>query len=180
MGAHLSLKAVPSLAKMSQLFHHFTHITIWMDYSGIILCVNPTNGRRHYIVPSSLIGFTHTQNDPCSFGHHQTSYPVASSNCIWKCTILGHISVGAWKVCLLTSLTQWYTQVYLTSEWLQAVIMMNGMFHRYAHGFGPFAFCCFSDYIISCLWINRMYYSTGLLYWPWDHHVIALVPVKYT
>ena len=31
---------------------------------GIILCVHPANGRRRYIVTSSLIGWAHSQNDP--------------------------------------------------------------------------------------------------------------------
>ena len=31
---------------------------------GIILCMCPVNGRRRYNVMSSLIGWTHTQNDP--------------------------------------------------------------------------------------------------------------------
>ena len=33
--------------------------------SGIILCMRPANERRRYIVTSSLIGWAHTQNDPC-------------------------------------------------------------------------------------------------------------------
>ena len=32
---------------------------------GIILCMHPANERRRYIVTSSLIGWVHTQNDPC-------------------------------------------------------------------------------------------------------------------
>ena len=32
---------------------------------GIILCMRPANERRRYIVTSSLIGWVHTQNDPC-------------------------------------------------------------------------------------------------------------------
>ena len=32
--------------------------------AGIILCMHPTNGRRRYIVTSSLIGWTHSQKDP--------------------------------------------------------------------------------------------------------------------
>ena len=31
----------------------------------IILCLHPANERRRYIVTSSLIGWVHTQNDPC-------------------------------------------------------------------------------------------------------------------
>ena len=33
--------------------------------SGIILYMRPANERRRYIVTSSLIGWMHTQNDPC-------------------------------------------------------------------------------------------------------------------
>ena len=36
-----------------------------IQFSGIILCMRPANERRHYIVTSSLIGWVHTQNDPC-------------------------------------------------------------------------------------------------------------------
>ena len=32
--------------------------------TGIILCMRPGNGRRRYNVTSSLIGWTHTQNNP--------------------------------------------------------------------------------------------------------------------
>ena len=34
-------------------------------YGGIILYMHPTNERRRYIVTSSLIGWVHTQNNPC-------------------------------------------------------------------------------------------------------------------
>ena len=34
-------------------------------YSGIILCMCPANERQCYIVTSPLIGWAHTQNDPC-------------------------------------------------------------------------------------------------------------------
>ena len=35
--------------------------------AGTILCLRPANGRRRYIVTSSLIGRAHTQNDPCEW-----------------------------------------------------------------------------------------------------------------
>ena len=35
------------------------------NYAGIILCMRPANERRRYNVTSSLIGWAHTQNDPC-------------------------------------------------------------------------------------------------------------------
>ena len=38
--------------------------------SGIILWMRPANERRRYIVTSALIGWAHTQNDPCKLGRH--------------------------------------------------------------------------------------------------------------
>ena len=38
-----------------------------MPYSWIILCMCPANERRCYNITSSLIGWAHTQNDPCLF-----------------------------------------------------------------------------------------------------------------
>ena len=35
-------------------------------YAGIILCMHPANDRWHYIITSSLIGWAHSQNYPCS------------------------------------------------------------------------------------------------------------------
>ena len=35
--------------------------------SGIILCMHPTNESQSYIVMSSLIGWAHAQNYPCTF-----------------------------------------------------------------------------------------------------------------
>ena len=37
--------------------------------AGIILCMHPANERRRYDVTSSLIGWAHTQNDPCDGIH---------------------------------------------------------------------------------------------------------------
>ena len=39
--------------------------------TGIILCMCLANERWHYIVTSSLIGWAHTQNDPCTNLHHK-------------------------------------------------------------------------------------------------------------
>ena len=44
---------------------HFMHPS-----AGIILYMHPANERRCYIVTSSLIGWVHTQNDPCSVPRH--------------------------------------------------------------------------------------------------------------
>ena len=37
----------------------------WCLWVMIILCMRPANERRRYNVTSSLIGWPHTQNDPC-------------------------------------------------------------------------------------------------------------------
>ena len=39
--------------------------TFYRTWAVIILCVHPANERWRYIVTSSLIGWVHTQNDPC-------------------------------------------------------------------------------------------------------------------
>ena len=43
------------------LFHVLQVVTL----PGIILYMRPANGRRRYNVTSSLIGWAHTQSDPC-------------------------------------------------------------------------------------------------------------------
>ena len=40
-----------------------THV---LYHTGIILCMRPVNERRRYNVTSSLIGWAHGQNDPCT------------------------------------------------------------------------------------------------------------------
>ena len=65
---------------------------VFITDSGIILHMRPANERRRYVVTSSLIGWVHTQNDPCRFpiapqGHHMSvmtleitkNMPVCSS-----------------------------------------------------------------------------------------------------
>ena len=42
------------------------HKQISAIHAGIILCMRPANERRRYNVPSSFIGWAHTQNDPYS------------------------------------------------------------------------------------------------------------------
>ena len=44
---------------------HNDLVLIGHHLSGINLCMRPANGRRRYIVTSSLIGWAHMQNDPC-------------------------------------------------------------------------------------------------------------------
>ena len=36
-----------------------------MSWTRTILCMRPASGRRRYNITSSLIGWAHTQNDPC-------------------------------------------------------------------------------------------------------------------
>ena len=38
----------------------------FVSYAGIILYMCPANGRWRHIATSSLIGWAHTQNDPCN------------------------------------------------------------------------------------------------------------------
>ena len=61
----------PLLSPMLQYIHEirtsFCCVLFWWYYSkrlGVILGMHPTKERRRYIVTSSLIGCTHTQNDP--------------------------------------------------------------------------------------------------------------------
>ena len=44
---------------------HSTQRLTKLTNAGIILFMHPANERRHCIVTSSLIGWVHTQNDPC-------------------------------------------------------------------------------------------------------------------
>ena len=48
--------------------------------AGIILCMLPANERWCCSVTPSLIGWTHTQNDPCSWwGHIRSRHPVKNA-----------------------------------------------------------------------------------------------------
>ena len=55
LSATLSVAVIPTPWSTCLLFSH-----------GFFLCMRPANEGRHYIVMSSLAGWTHTQNDPCS------------------------------------------------------------------------------------------------------------------
>ena len=67
--------------------------------SGITLCIRPANERRRYIVTSSLIGWTHTQIDPCAipisycqkirytiilFFTHRHIFLLIKLRCVWN------------------------------------------------------------------------------------------------
>ena len=41
-----------------------------LAFAEIILWMRPANKRRGYFVTSSLIGWAHSQNDPCIWGVH--------------------------------------------------------------------------------------------------------------
>ena len=47
--------------------------------TGIIFCMRPANDRCHYIAMPSLIGWVHTQNDPCHMFFNQQQYIWNSS-----------------------------------------------------------------------------------------------------
>ena len=72
--------------------------------AGIILCMWIANGRRHYIVTPSLIGWMHTQNYPCrSLGLSQLwllevfDDNTNDSICLERYLILTHWS---WVTCI--------------------------------------------------------------------------------
>ena len=44
----------------------FKTTPLFISLPGIILCMCLANEKRRYNVTSSLIGLTHTQNDPCT------------------------------------------------------------------------------------------------------------------
>ena len=43
-------------------------------HPGIILCMRTAKERRRYNVTSSLIGWAHTQNDPCTLPEMMLTY----------------------------------------------------------------------------------------------------------
>ena len=47
---------------------HVLHPASVRTMAGIILCMHPANERRRYNVTSSLIGWAHSQTDPCLGG----------------------------------------------------------------------------------------------------------------
>ena len=86
---------VQPMMKISSIWPHFCFS------AGIILCMGPANEGRRYIVTLSLIGWTHTQNDPCQciWNHHGDAalldafYNVFMSSIIqisWKYLFLWH------------------------------------------------------------------------------------------
>ena len=50
--------------------------------TGIILCMHPANESRRYHVTSSLIGWAHTQNDPCNTTQNGQQWRK-TNRCIW-------------------------------------------------------------------------------------------------
>ena len=53
---------------MDSLVLEHRHVQWWSSFghiSGVILGMGLANERRRYNVTSSLIGWPHTQNDPC-------------------------------------------------------------------------------------------------------------------
>ena len=76
----MSVKCLPFLSSSNvdqDLWHHIYGnelkliLSLLLVYNtcavpGIILCMRPANEKRRYIVIFSLIGWVHTQNDPCN------------------------------------------------------------------------------------------------------------------
>ena len=68
LSIRISLKSVPNCPMNNKL--SLVQIMAWQQagnrpLSEIILCLRPANERRRYNVTSPLIGWAHTQNDPC-------------------------------------------------------------------------------------------------------------------
>ena len=55
-----------------------------MPSAGIILRMQPANGRRRYIVMLSLIGWAHSQNDPC-IRQQAITWPTCSLRSVMNC-----------------------------------------------------------------------------------------------
>ena len=62
--------------------------TIVYTATGLILCMHPANERWRYTAPSSLIGWVHTQNDPCC---NTPSQPLSISQIIHMDCELSHL-----------------------------------------------------------------------------------------
>ena len=62
--------------------YNIAHGIPWVILLGISLCMRPANERWLYNVTSSLIGWAHTQNDPCFYiisTSEQTTYQLGPS-----------------------------------------------------------------------------------------------------
>ena len=77
--------------------------------SGIILCMRPANERRRYIVTSSLIGWAHTQNDPCDIKNPYTGKTVFL---YWDCSLEIKACLDSWcNLCRHRMLSSWQPPV---------------------------------------------------------------------
>ena len=59
---------------------------VWLTHLEFILCIRPASERRGYIATSSLIGWAHTQNDPCTL--RQIKWPTFSNAFSWMKVIV--------------------------------------------------------------------------------------------
>ena len=81
-------KEAPQLILMSRLWGVYCQKKMY-PFTGINLCMRPANEKRHYIVTLSLIGWAHTQIDPCFYisirSHHwykvKQLVPIAGHLC---------------------------------------------------------------------------------------------------
>ena len=62
---NLTGNALPTISAHNRFELYFIKIMQHFPGAGIILCMYTTNERRRYNVTSSLIGWAHTQNNPC-------------------------------------------------------------------------------------------------------------------
>ena len=74
INTHVNVNLIPRMRRLWWLSLRSSH-------SGIISCMRHASERRRYKVTSSLIGWAHTQNDPCSLGW---TFFTRYSNVVWN------------------------------------------------------------------------------------------------
>ena len=97
---------------INSLLGTFDHKLYWVQHYIFILCMHPVNERRRYIVTSSLIGWEHTQNDPCIFVQVSSIKYRADSRLVpsqWE-TSLQSNAVSHWLSANLQSALNYHLQ----------------------------------------------------------------------
>ena len=105
-----------------------TLITNTDIFTGIILGMGLTNGRRLYIATPPLIGRAHTQNDPCFVVSH-TSFTASLTIPVHACTpCINDESEQERRSCLL--LPYWYRadSRFAPSQW-ETALLCNDVSH---------------------------------------------------
>ena len=97
-------------------------LQIYIIYTGTMLYMHPANERRHYSVTTSLIGWAHTQNDPCLL-----TYSVAKTHVLSPRVSL-HIIWNKWQYVYTSYMdvtvdkSVWFTQItnlITRSQWIK-------------------------------------------------------------